>query len=259
MRRFSTFQDAIPSSQAALFAILFLAVGLMGCDNSCFVFVSNPGGTVSTGTNPCSFNQTNGNVRTQITTSRTQPADGEPATIQHIFVTLRGIEANPSATAGEDSAGWQELAPKLLTQPAQLDLLASSSGDSIELDILGDATVPADAYRQIRLRLSSNQVGPDDSVLRENSCGNVGSNCIVTSDGHVRPLVLDTGLTQMQVPSDRIAGGFFRIFPETNVDLKIEFNPQSSLFIATNQAVRFVPAFTVDSQTVGESAARIDQ
>jgi hypothetical protein len=257
MRRFSTFQDAITPSQAVLLAILFLAVGLIGCDNSCFVFVSNPGGTVSSGTNPCSLNQTNGNVRTQITTSRTQPAGDEPATIQHIFVTLRGIEANPSATAGEDSPGWQELAPKLLTQPAQLDLIASS-GDSHELDVLGDATVPADAYRQIRLRLSSNQIGPDDSVSRENSCGNVGLNCIVTLDGLVRPLVLDTGLSQMQVSSDRIAGGFFRIFPETNVDLKIEFNPQSSLFIPTNEAVRFVPAFTADSQTLGESAS-IDQ
>lgn len=258
MRRFSTFQDTITPSQAVLFAILFLGLGLIGCDNSCFVFVSNPGGTVSTGTNPCSLNQTNGNVRTQITTSRTPRAGDEPATIQHIFVTLRGIEANPSATAGEDSPGWQELAPKLVAQPMQLDLIASS-GDSHELDILGDATVPADAYRQIRLRLSSNQVGPDDSVSRENSCGNVGSNCIVTSDGHVRPLVLDTGLSQMQVSSDRISGGFFRIFPETNVDLKIEFNPQSSLFIPTNEAVRFVPAFTVDSQTLGESAASIDQ
>lgn len=256
MRRFSTFQDAITPFQAALSGILFLALGLIGCDNSCFVFVSNPGGTVSSGTNPCSLNQTNGNVRTQITVSLTRPASDEPATIRHIFVTLQGIEANPSATAGEDTPGWQELAPKLVAQPMQLDLLASSS-DSHELDILGDAAVPADAYRQIRLRLSSNQVG--DSVSQENSCGNVGSNCIVTSDGHVRPLILDTGLSQMQVTSDRISGGSVRIFPETNVDLKIEFNPQSSLFIPTNEAVRFVPAFTVDSQTLGESAASIDQ
>lgn len=258
MRRLSTSQDAITPFPAALFGILFLGLGLIGCDNSCFVFVSNPGGTVSTGTNPCSLNQTNGNVRTQMTASLTRPASDGSATIQHIFVTLQGIEANPSATAGENSPGWQELAPKLVAQPVQLDLLASSS-DPHELDILGDATVPADAYRQIRLRLSSNQIGTDESISQENSCGNVGSNCIVTSDGYVRPLVLDTGLSQMHVSSDRISGGFFRIFPETNVDLKIQFNPQSSLFIPTSEAVRFVPAFTVDSQTLGESSASIDQ
>jgi hypothetical protein len=81
----------------------------------------------------------------------------------------------------------------------------------------------------------------------------------MTSDGGVRPLVLDSGLSQIQVSSEHITGGFFRILPETTVKLKLEFNPQSSLFINTDEAVRLVPVFTVESQTPGESADSTNQ
>jgi hypothetical protein len=258
MRRAHRTQAAITPSQTVFVTILFLALGLIGCDNSCVVFISDPGGgTISVGTSNCSLNQAKGNVHPRITSSLSSATAGQPARIQHIFVTLRGIEANPSATADEDSPDWQELAPKLVNQPMQLDLLASSS-DSHAAGTFEDVPVPADAYRQIRLRLAPNQPSASDS-LQENSCGSVGLNCIVTSDGVIRPLVLDSGLSQIQVSSDHIADGFFRILPDTTVNLKIEFNPQSSLFIPTNEAVRLVAVFRVDSQTPGESIASADQ
>jgi Domain of unknown function (DUF4382) len=258
MRRAHRTRAAITPSQTVFVTILFLSLGFIGCDNSCFVFISNPGGgIIAGGTSNCSLNQAKGNVHPRITSSLSSASGGQPARIQHIFVTLRGIEANPSATADEESSDWQELAPKLVNQPMQLDLLASRS-DSHEPGTFEEVAVPADAYRQIRLRLSPNQPGASDS-LQENSCRSVGLNCIVTSDGVIRPLVLDSGLSQIQVSSDHIADGFFRILPDTTVNLKIEFNPQSSLFITTGEVVRFVPAFTVDSQTTGESIASADQ
>ncbi len=259
MRRAHRTRAAITPSQTVFVTILFLSLGLIGCDNSCVVFISNPGGgIISGGTSNCSLNQAKGNVRPRLTSSFTPAADGESARIQHIFVTVRGIEANPSATADEKSPDWQELAPKLVTQPVQMDLLASSD-NSDGLDTLEDVAIPADAYRQVRLRLSANQPSASDSVLQQSSCGSLGFNCLVTSDGGVRPLVLDSGLSQIQISSDHITGGFFRILPETTVHLKVEFNPQSSLFINTDEAVRLVPVFTVDSQTPSESAATTDR
>jgi hypothetical protein len=259
MRRARGSRAAITPSRKVFFAILFLAIGLMGCDNSCVVIVSNPGGgIISGGTSNCSLNLGKGNVRPRITSSFTPAADGESDRIQHIFLTIQGIEANPNATADETSPDWQELAPKLLTQPKQIDLLASS-GNSGGPNILDDVAIPANAYRQLRLRLSPNQPGASDSVLQESSCGSLGFNCLVTSDGDVRPLVLDSGLSQIQISSDQISGGFFRILPETTVNLKVEFNPQSSLFVNTNEAVRLVPVFTVESQTFTESAANTNQ
>ena len=259
MRRARGSRAAITPCHQAFFTILLVSLGLIGCDNSCVVIVSNPGGgIISGGTSNCSLNLGKGNVRPQITSSLTRPAGNERASMQHIFVTIQGIEANPNATADEKSPDWQELAPKLATRPMQMDLLASS-GNSGRQDTLEDVAIPADAYRQVRLRLAPNQPSIGDSVLQENSCGSLGFNCLMTSDGGVRPLVLDSGLSQIQVSSEHITGGFFRILPETTVKLKLEFNPQSSLFINTDEAVRLVPVFTVESQTPGESADSTNQ
>jgi type 1 fimbria pilin len=43
---------------------------------------------------------------------------------QHIYVTIRSVQAHTSATADDNTPGWQELAPQLNTQPMQIDLLA---------------------------------------------------------------------------------------------------------------------------------------
>jgi hypothetical protein len=254
MRRAYGLRRAIPASPAVLCAILFPSLVLIGCNNTCVVFISNPGGTISGNTPTCSLNEAKGNVRVRITSPLALPANGESARIQHIYVTLRGVEANPNAIADDDSPDWQELAPKLATQPAQLDLLARSR-DTRELDPSDYVAVPANAYRQVRLRLSPNQSDASDPAPEENLCGSLGLNCIVTSDGSVRPLVLDPGPSQIQISSDHIAGGFFRVFPDTSANLEIEFNPQSSRFIPADEAVRLVPVFTVESQTPDESTA----
>jgi hypothetical protein len=259
MRRARGSRAAITASSKVFFAILSVAIGLTGCDNGCLVIISNPGGgTISGGTSNCSLNLGKGNVRSRITSSLGPPAGKERARIQHIFVTIQGIEANPSATADEKSPDWQELAPELVTRPMQMDLLASR-GNSDGLDALEGVAIPADAYRQVRLRLSPNQPSASDSVLQESACGSLGFNCLVTSDGPVRPLVLDSGLSQIRISSDHITGGFFRILPETTVNLRVEFNPQSSLFINTDDAVRLIPVFTIESQTPSESAATADR
>lgn len=258
MRRLLTIRRAISGSQKVFLATLFLSFGLIGCDNSCILIVSNPGGgggTISGNGPNCSLGTTTVSLRV---TSSLAPSEGSGPSIQHVFVTLRGIEANPDTDAAENSPDWQELAPKLATQPVQLDLLAST-GDSCEANISERVAVPADAYRQIRLELSPNQPDTAESVLQQNSCGSAGFNCVVTSDGNIRPLVLDRELSQISVSSDHIAGGFFRIFPDAPVNLKIEFNPQSSQFISTDESVRLVPTLTVNSQTACESASGADR
>jgi hypothetical protein len=173
-------------------------------------------------------------------------------------VTLRGIEAIASALADDDSPDWRELAPKLATQPVQLDLLARNA-DSCARSTFDDVALPADAYRQIRLRLESDRPPTDASIPEESACGGVSLNCVVMSDGGVRALVLDRPSSQVQVPSDRISGGFFRVFPEATVNLKIEFNTQSTLIFSADDPVRLVPVFTVELQSPCEMTATPNQ
>jgi hypothetical protein len=264
MQHRNSFRRAKRTSHAHFFAILLFCLSFVGCGNYCFVFVSNPGGSVSTSSNTpsCQLNTSTGTVSLRITASPTPDAQATPtpSTIQHIFVTLRGIEATPSAIPGDDSPNWRELAPSLANQPQQLDLLARCA-DSCDQNqpTFADVAVPADAYRQIRLRLSPNQPATDEPVPGENACGSVGFNCVMTADGEIRPLVLDNSSSQFQISSGQISGGFFRVLPDTAVSLKIEFNPQSSLFFPADEAVRLLPAFTVQPQVLSESTEAANQ
>ncbi len=263
MRSWNSYRGANAPSRTCLLAELLFCLSLFGCSNYCFVFVSNPGGSISTSTNApsCQLNSATGTVRVSISASPTASgasAEAAPAKIRHIYVTLRGIEAIASALADDDSPDWRELAPKLATQPEQVDLLARNV-ESCERSAFEDVAVPADAYRQIRLRLASNQPATDESIPEENACGSVGFNCIVMSDGGVRALVLDHQSSQVQVPSDHITGGFFRVLPEATVNLNVEFDPQSSLLFAASEGLRLVPVFIVEPHSPCESSAPPDR
>jgi hypothetical protein len=264
MQHRNSLRRAKRTSHAHFFAILLFCLSFVGCGNYCFVFVSNPGGSVSTSSNTpsCQLNTSTGTLSLRITASPTPDtqATPTPSTIQHIFVTLRGIEATPSAIPNDDSPNWRDLAPQLSTQPQQLDLLAHCADACKEQqNTFADVAIPADAYRQIRLRLAPNQLATDEPVPEENACGSVGFNCVITADGEIRPLVLDNTSSQFQISSGQISGGFFRVLPDTAVNLKIEFNPRSSLFFPVNETVRLVPAFTVEPQTSSESTAAPNQ
>ncbi len=161
-----------------------------------------------------------------------------------MFMSLRGIEAHPSTIAGEDSPEWEQLAPGLAQRPVQVYLMGPTTV-SCAAGSLGEAAIPAGLYRQIRLRLVTNQPTTNEVVPEENACGSVGSNCMVTSDGHIRPLARDGAAPELRIGSEHIAGGFFRVLPDVGTDLAIEFNTSSSLALQAGDAVRLVPVFTV--------------
>jgi Domain of unknown function (DUF4382) len=266
MRHRNSFRGAKRTSHAHFFAILLFCLSFVGCSNYCFVFVSNPGGSVSTSSNTpsCQLNTSTGTVSLRITASPTPDAQATPtpSTVQHIFVTLRGIEATPSAIPNDDSPDWRELAPHLATQPQQLDLLAlcaDSCDQNQNQNTFAEVAVPADAYRQIRLRLSPNQPSTDEPLPEENACGSVGFNCVITADGGIRPLVPDSLSSQFQISSGHISGGFFRVLPDAAINLKIEFNPQSSQVFPAQESVRLLPAFTVELQDTPESTTAVNQ
>jgi hypothetical protein len=259
----SPFRNAWPFSQVvaqagALLGTLFLSLSLGGCADSCFIFVSNPGGGTIPNAPTCSLNQGNGNANLRIVSSPISPVGSGQADVAHIFVTIRGVEATANAIADEASPDWRELAPQLATKPMQLDLL-TADGASCGANRLTSVAVRADAYRQIRLSLSSNQPDANEALPEENLCGSIGANCVVTSDGGMKPLVLDTKSSHVQISAKQIAGGFFQILPDTAVSLEIKFNASASQMIPTVDGVRLVPAFTVDPAPACESAGSVER
>jgi Domain of unknown function (DUF4382) len=243
-------------------AVVFLFLALIGCGDSCVVIVSNPGGgggTVLGSVPNCSLSTATGNIRLRVTSSLAPPSSGQPDRTEHIFVTIRGVEANPSATADDEASGWEELAATLSSQPKQVDLLAQSV-DSCAAGAFSHVAIPANQYRQIRLRLLARPAEGSESVLEGNSCGSVAFNCVVTHDGSIRQLVTDNELSpQILISSDNIDGGFFRILPGTATDLEIKFVPQLSRLVRANEATRLVPVFTAAPQASCQTEAALNR
>src|SRR5439155_1024994 len=77
------------------------------------VFVSCGGGSSST----------MGPQTANITVTLTDPPSCKfpNGAFEHVYVSVRSVQAHTSATADDNSAGWQELAPQLNTAPMQID------------------------------------------------------------------------------------------------------------------------------------------
>src|SRR5260370_11410521 len=122
-------------------AVLLFCWAVSGCGSTCVSgFWNGSGSGVNVSNTSCALGTATGAVIVQMSTASAPHAGSAafraprssahaspsalPSHVQHIFLTLRGIEAHPSMMADEDSPGWQELAPDLAAHPLQLDLLA---------------------------------------------------------------------------------------------------------------------------------------
>lgn len=78
---------------------------------------------------------------------------------------ILGLSSSPLAV--DDTPGWQPLAAALRQHPLQVDLLADPH-ENASSTRFPDASLPAGAYRQIRLRLASPL--PEELALEAGRC-----------------------------------------------------------------------------------------
>ncbi len=229
---------------------LLFALWLTACNNTCFTFTSNPPtGTISIkASDPsptCTLTKANVAVSVEANIDPECTSCSGSSRIQHIFLSIRGIEVHPSTTAEDDSPDWQELLPsELAKQPLQVDLVRSAA-DRGAREPLGKIVVfPAGIYRQVRVRFVPNQPMTDDRLLEKNACGSAGFNCVVMVDGRIQPLLLGGGSPELHITSERIDGGSLLIPPDTDTDLVIELKLFWAWFSSADEGVRLLPAFT---------------
>jgi hypothetical protein len=231
---------------AILLATLVMCVIATSCGDSCVTGSFNFGGSISTGSGSCSLNKASGKLTLLLRSSPAPSGVPSASNLQHIFVTLSGIESHPSTIADENSPDWQELAPDLAKHPLQLDLL-SPVADSCASSVIARAEVPAFVYRQIRLQIVSDPPGTGEARPQENACGTVGFNCVITRNGEIRPLILDGLAPELRIATERIAGGAISVLPDRETDVTIEFHRYSSWAAPAGEAVRLVPVLTADA------------
>jgi hypothetical protein len=244
-------------------AVLLLCLVVSGCGTTCVSgFWNGSVSGVEVGNPSCPLTQATGTVIVGMNAVSTisavsaalPPPPAASGDIQHIFAALSGIEARPAIQADAGSSGWQELAPDLAAHPAQLDLMAGNGGSPLAAspgNLNFTATVPADEYRQLRLRLVPSHSSPDEITPESNACGSAGWNCVVLADRSVRPLEFGSDAPEFQIAIGHGASNLFRVLPDEVIHLSIEFDASSSIFYASHDAVRLVPVFRVASSSAG--------
>ena len=258
MQRTGAMESPANVLRSVFLVVLPLCLANSGC-NSCYAgfWNGNQSGIAFSNTS-CPLTKATGAVTFQMkeAVAPTSPSSAFLSPLastrdaQHIFVTIRGIEAHPSMTADKDSPGWEELAPDLAAHPMQVDLLALN----IDSRLLGlpsspivPVTVSADEYRQLRLRLVPLNPTADDVIPESNACGSAGWNCILFADHSVRPLEFDGAVEEFHVTPGTGTENIFRVLPNEVIHLAIEFDSASSFFFTSNTGVRLDPVFRVVS------------
>ncbi len=179
----------------------------------------------------------------------------------HVFVTIRSVQANTSATATDNSSGWQELAPQLNTQPVQIDLFSLTPNACLLVTLGSNAALPAGTYQQIRLLLVANS-GATGPLPITNACAGQGFNCVILHDGSVHQLDLSSQAnTGLKIPPGQIVGGPISVGAKQDIDLNIDFNACASIVQEGNGQFRLKPVLTagqVSTNNTGISGRVID-
>ncbi len=182
----------------------------------------------------------------------------------HVYITIRSVQAHISATADDNSPGWQELAPQLVLQPAQVDLLNLPASGACLLAQLGStSSLPVGDYQQIRLLLLAN-AAPNGPAPATNACAKLGQvfNCVVDKNNNFSTLDLSSQAnTGLKVPPGQIVGGPIRVLAGQSVDINVDFNTCASLVPLPNGDFRLRPTLTagqVSPNTTGISGQVVD-
>jgi hypothetical protein len=179
--------------------------------------------------------------------------------IEHVWVSIRSVQAHTSATADDNSAGWVELTPQLNSSPRQIDLFSLGSNACL-LATLGNTSLPAGTYQQIRLLLVANSGAAGQTPPP--ACQGQGFNCVVLHDGSVHQLQLSSQAnTGLKIPPGQIVGGPISVGAGQSVDLNTDFNTCASIVLQGNGQYRLKPALTagqVSTNSTGISGKIID-
>lgn len=179
----------------------------------------------------------------------------------HVYVSIRSVQAHTNASATDSTAGWQELAPQLNSQPMQIDLFSAASNTCLLTNLGSNAALPAGTYQQIRLLLVPND-GSGGATPANNACDSQGWNCVVLHDGSVHELRLSSQAnTGIKIPPGQVVGGPIVVNAGQDVDLNIDFNACASILQQGNGDYRLKPVLTagqVSTNMTGISGNIVD-
>lgn len=153
--------------------------------------------------------------------------DAPACGFDHVYVTVSQVRVNMSSSAGDNDSGWSDIT---LATPQKIDLLTLTNG---VLTTLGQTTLPAGQYQQVRLVLAANQ-------------GNALANSVVVSGTTTEVALATPSAAQSGLKIIRP----FTVDANTTVDLVLDFNACKSVVQQGNGGYSLKPVVTATPTTI---------
>jgi hypothetical protein len=168
-----------------------------------------------------------GSTPTPTGTVNVQMTDAPSCGYDHVYVTVSQVRINASSSAGDNDSGWTNIT---LSTPQKIDLLSLTNGT---MATLGQATLPAGQYQQVRL------------VLTQNQGNTVANSVVVSGTSNEQPLATPSA-TQSGLKIIRP----FDVAANSTVDLVLDFNACKSVVQKGNGSYALKPVITATPTTV---------
>jgi len=209
--------------------VVLTCLALTSCGTTCVAGIfANGSGIIlvknSTSPPACPFSTGMGMLNVTADKSRICEICTASIRAQHIFVTLKSIQLRSVFPGSLNNPQWLELAPQLLREPRQIDLLSDSAAEIL----VQSAPVPAGPYGELLLQFLPDTPADPDALPTENSCGHNRRNCMLMADGRVEELRF-TGngdSPELLLPLQYNLSSVLAVVPGGTVDLRVTLQPQ---------------------------------
>ena len=204
-------------------------LALTSCGTTCVAGIfANGNGVIlvknSTPPPPCPFSTGMGVMNVAADKSRICETCTASSQAKHLFVTLKSIQLHSVFPDSPNNPQWLELAPQLLLEPRQIDLLFDSTPEIL----VQGASVPAGTYRELLLQFLPDTPADPGALPSENSCGHNRRNCMLMADGRVEQLHF-TGnreSPELLLPLQYDGSSALAVVPGATVELRFTLRPQ---------------------------------
>lgn len=200
-----------------LWIAAFAAFALNGCGDSCFAGAINSSGGESN-ESVCWGNSGNGTVNANALKSPMCIGCSSSSGVEHVFVTLRGMQLHANTMNVPSDADWVELAPQLANLPRQIDLMESAP----PVVLIENAHVPAGYYHEIKLQVLDESSANAEGLPGENPCGNTGWNCIVYANGTVEALRFSGNAREVLIPLESLHSNSMAVLANMQTELQLQ-------------------------------------
>jgi hypothetical protein len=201
---------------------LLTGIFAAGCGNNCFVGFSGTGFIVKAQTGACGNPPIAVKLNVVVSTLRLCDKCNPPSSIEHLFVTIKGVQLRSTGNADTNPSAWVELAPELAREPRQIDLMGEGSAQAL----VQNASVAVGTYSAARVQFASDSQDIHEELAAGSACKSGLRNCIVMGDERESSLAWPPdNRAEIIVPFANLPGHALALLSSSTTELQLNLEP----------------------------------